>query len=134
MLGLHFLIFVDFLGTCKITQIKFGSLDHAILIYFLTFQEELENGVRSRRVDIHLSLTSDPISFASFQKSKTIILICYDIFTKALHINSLHSVFPDTESILLFSVLKEIKYFFVVDLDEGAIYGNARLILSYLIE
>ena len=121
MLGLHFLILVDLLRTSKVPQIKLGPLDHAILINFVALQEELEYGVRPRRVDVHLGLTRYPISLAPLQQSKAVILVSHDVFTQALHINTLHSVFPNTEGVLLFGVLKEVKDFFVVDLDEGAI-------------
>ena len=134
MLGCHLLILVNLLGPGQVAQVQLGPLDHALLVDFVALEQELEDCVRPRALDIHLRLPRNPRPLAPLQQRQTIILVLNNKLAESLDIDSLHAVLPNIQWLLLLGVLKQVVYFLVVDLHEGHVDGDADVVAPDLFE
>lgn len=106
LLRSHVILLVDFLTSCQITQVKFTSKQHSSFISCITLHQNLENSMRSGRMNISSSLSCDSIAFTSFKQLKAIIGIIDDIFRLTLNEYACIFVFSNIQSSVWFFVLE----------------------------
>ena len=55
----HAVILMDLLTTCQVTQIQLASHEHAARIWAVPLDQQLEDGVGARRVNVGARLSRD---------------------------------------------------------------------------
>jgi len=94
------LLKVDLLRAGQVADVQLGSLEHAVFIRFVTFDEELEQGVGARAGDVEAGgpLGADPLAFD--QELVTLLLVSHDELGEALDVGALGLVLSDAEPFL----------------------------------
>ena len=94
------LLKVDLLGAGQVADVELGSLEHAVFIGFVTFYEELEQGVGAGAGDVEAGgpLGADPLAFD--QELVTLLLVGHDELGEALDVGALGLVLSDAEAFL----------------------------------
>jgi hypothetical protein len=69
-------------------------------------------------MNIRPRLPSDPVLFTSLEEDEAVIGIGHDIFTLSLDKNSRMLIFSDVECFIGLPILKKIKKFLIVNLQE----------------
>lgn len=107
------------------------NLKFAVRICFCTFNEDLENRMGSTAFGVHQSRSREPILLPSSHQGQAVLRAAHWIFSKPLHEYPLNLVLMDAQSLAVLWILKQIKYFLVVDLQERA--KNVVILLEALI-
>lgn len=97
MIAGHSLLFMYLLTTSQITQVQFTPEEHAPLVSCVALDQDLENCVRSTRMNIRLRLPRDSILLTSLEQYEAVVCASYDVFTLSLHKNTRMLVFPDIQ-------------------------------------
>ena len=95
MLGLHLFVFIDLFGASKVPKVEFGTLEHAFGVDLVGLDEDLEEGVGPRGLDVHLGRSLYTVFLTSGQKDKAIGFILDDVFRETFHVDTLELVFTD---------------------------------------
>ena len=106
LLRSHAILLVDFLASCQITEVKFTSKQHSSFISCVTLHQNLENSMRSGRMNISSSLSRDSITLTSLEQLKAIIGIIDYVFRLALNEYACVLVFSDIQSSGWFFILE----------------------------
>jgi len=109
MLRAHCLVFVDFLTSCKIAQVELASEQEALLVWGITFDKNLEDSVRSRRMDVRACLPCYSIGFSSLEQGEAILGVSDHIFALAFYEDPSILVLSDIQSFGGLLVLEKIE-------------------------
>lgn len=87
-----------------------------------TFQQNLENGVRSTALRIHRGMPNDAILFSSGHQLQAVHIVADTVLGQPLHKYPIDFAFVDVERTRLGHILQQIVYLFIVDLQERTEY------------
>jgi hypothetical protein len=134
VIRLHVFVLVYLLRAGEITQVQLGSLDHALLVNLLAFDQELKDGMWPWALRIHFGRSRSPISFSSLQQGQAVVFVLHDVLTQPLHVYALHLVLSNRQRLLLLGIMEQVKDLFIVDLNETAEDRDLGLIQAYFVE
>lgn len=121
MVSTHCFIFMNLFTTSQITKIKLTPKQHALFVSCITFNQYLEYCVWSWGVDIWPRLPRHPIGLSSLQKNEAIVDIGHDVFTLSFNEDSCILILTNIKCLIRIPILKKVKQFLIVNLQEWAV-------------
>lgn len=98
--------FANLFRASQIAQIKFSSQKNASMVGSVALHQQLEDRMRSRRVNIAPRLSGYSVTFSSSEQEETVVCVGYNVLALAFNEYSVVLVLPDHERNLAVFVLE----------------------------
>lgn len=82
--------------------------------------------MRPRALNVHSRSSLYPVPLPSLEEHHAVSLILNYILAKPFHVDPLEPLLPNLKRIFALGILKQIKKFFVINLEERAVESNRQ--------